>query len=284
MKRILIGICCSFSAMAMAQPTVYTTANAHSHNDYEQPLPFRAAYNAGFGSIEADLHLVNDTLWVAHEKPRPGIDPTFETSYLQPLQQAVTKNGGFPYADHSKPLQLLIDLKTEGVSTLTKVAAVIRRYPDLANNPRIHFVISGSRPDPASWGDYPAFIWFDGNIGQSYTTTALSRIALMSADFHKYTTWNGNDKLPAKEQDTLLWLIESTHRLGKPVRFWATPDNINAWNQLMKLKVDYLNTDKIGELATFLKGLSITTNRNLEDLAWHSSLAKPWFASKPYWP
>jgi alkaline phosphatase len=253
MKRFLIAVCCSFSVLAMAQPTVYTTANAHSHNDYERPFPFLGAYNAGFGSIEADLHLVNDTLWVAHKEPRPGIDPTFESAYLQPLQQAVTKNGGFPYPDHNKSLQLLIDLKTEGVATLNKVVAVIRRYPDLANNKQLHFVISGSRPDPADWGGYPSFIWFDGNIGQSYPEAALSRIALMSADFHKYTAWDGEGGLITKERDTIQVLVTSTHQLGKPIRFWATPDNINAWDQLMKLKVDYLNTDKINEMAAFLK-------------------------------
>jgi alkaline phosphatase len=32
-----------------------TVSNAHSHNDYEQPIPFRMAYQAGFGSVEADI-------------------------------------------------------------------------------------------------------------------------------------------------------------------------------------------------------------------------------------
>jgi alkaline phosphatase len=251
MKQFLIACCCAFSAVAMAQPAVYTTANAHSHNDYEKPLPFRGAYNAGFGSVEADLHLINDTLWVAHDTPRLGA-PTFERTYLQALQEVVTKNGGFPYADHKKQLQVLIDLKTEGVSTLTKVVAAIRRYPDLATNKYIHFVISGSRPDPANWGEYPAFIWFDGNIGQTYTDAALNRIALMSADFHKYSKWNGKDPLPAKDKDTIQALIAGVHQLQKPIRFWASPDNKEAWQQLMKWKVDYLNTDQISEMAAFL--------------------------------
>jgi hypothetical protein len=30
----------------------YTLANTHSHSDYEQPIPFRTAYNAQFGSID----------------------------------------------------------------------------------------------------------------------------------------------------------------------------------------------------------------------------------------
>ncbi len=40
----------------------YTIANTHSHNDYEQPIPFWTAYNAQFGSIEADVFLVDGRL------------------------------------------------------------------------------------------------------------------------------------------------------------------------------------------------------------------------------
>ncbi|WP_315821228.1 alkaline phosphatase [Paraflavitalea speifideaquila] len=247
--------------MALAQPAAYTTANAHSHNDYENPLPFRAAYNEGFGSIEADLHLINDTLWVAHDSAKPGISPTFERLYLQPLDKEVGLHNGYPYADHTKKLQVLIDLKTAAIPTLDKVVTALRQYPSLANNAHIRFVISGSRPDPATWHQYPAFIWFDGNLTQTYPAAALERIALMSADFHKFTAWNGKGRLVAKELDTLEQLISSAHALGKPVRFWATPDNVNAWYQLMKLKVDYLNTDRTEEMGAFLRKLPNNSHR-----------------------
>ena len=253
MKRIALCLFIVSSSIAMAQPTSYTTANAHSHNDYENAHPFHAAYNEGFGSVEADLHLINDTLWVSHNRARPGIDPTFESLYLAPFAKAVAQNQGFPYADHSKKLQLLIDLKTDAQPTLDKVAAVLKQYPVLSNNSNIRFVISGSRPDPATWQQYPAYIWFDGNLGQTYSSSALEKIALLSADFHKFTDWNGEGRLMAKEQDTLQMLVTAAHELGKPVRFWATPDNTNAWYHLMKLKVDYLNTDRIGEMGAFLK-------------------------------
>jgi len=253
MKGILTALCCAAGLTTMAQPTTYSTANAHSHNDYEKIAPFIGAYKAGFGSVEADLHLINDTLWVSHDTPKPGIvPPTFESIYLKPLQEMVVKNSGYPYADHSKKLQLLIDLKTDGVLTLPKVVAAIRRYPDLAGNKHIYFVISGSRPDPSTWGQYPSFIWFDGNIGQTYTAPALRRIALMSADFHKISKWTGLDSLPTRDKDTIQLLVQSVHKLGKPIRFWASPDNEPAWKQFMQWKIDYLNTDRIDTIAAFL--------------------------------
>ncbi len=247
----------------MAQPAVYTTANAHSHNDYEKPAPFRAAYNEGFGSVEADLHLINDTLWVAHDKPKPGtVVPSFDNLYLQPLNKVVAQHDGYPYADHTKKLQLLIDLKTTAIPTLNKVVTALQQYPALINNPNISFVISGSRPDSATWDQYPAFIWFDGNLGEFYPAATMKRIALMSASFTKYTKWNGKGRLPENELDTLQKLVTAAHALGKPVRFWASPDNINAWYQLMKLKVDYLNTDLIAQMGVFLKKLPKTNYRH----------------------
>ena len=262
MKKLLLCLVGCHGIMATAQPTVYTTANAHAHNDYEKPIPFRAAYNEGFGSLEADLHLINDTLWVAHDSARTGIDPTFEVLYLQPLEKEVARHDGFPYADHTKRLQLLIDLKTDAIPTLDKIVAALRGYPSLTNNPNIRFVISGKRPDSTTWQQYPSFIWFDGNMGQSYPPAVLDKIALMSAGFTKYSTWNGKGRLVAHEQDTIQKLIAKAHALGKPVRFWATPDNINAWYHLIKLKVDYLNTDRVAELACFLNKLPRTGYRN----------------------
>lgn len=38
-------------------------------------------------------------------------------------------------------------------------------------------------------------------------------------------------------------------QLNKPIRFWATPDTQLSWKALMEMGVDYINTDKITELA-----------------------------------
>src|SRR3954447_10815996 len=95
----------------------YTVLNAHSHNDYEQARPFYAAYEAGFGSIEADIFLVNNELLVAHEQKELPMHRTLDSLYLQPLQSALQKNNGYPYKDSTRPLQLLIDIKTDSITT-----------------------------------------------------------------------------------------------------------------------------------------------------------------------
>jgi alkaline phosphatase len=232
----------------------YTTAQAHSHNDYTRSKPFFDAYEQQFGSIEADLYLVRDSLFVAHEMRE--IDPkrTFSALYLQPIIEQTGKNGGKIYDKQDMPLQLLIDLKTPGEETL---AALIRELEPhkaiLAPEGLIKIVISGNLPDPAAFEKYPAFIYFDGRPEITYTPGQLKKIGLISQAFQKYSRWNGEGPIPEKDKKNLLKVINQTHDLGKKVRIWATPDNINSWRTLMSMGVDYLNTDKVREMGDYLR-------------------------------
>ena len=96
-----------------AQQINYTVANAHSHNDYEQKQPFYLAYEEQFGSIEADIHLVDGKILVAHDAKNVSVNLSLEKLYLDPLDYFIKKNNGAPYSDSGKTLQLLIDLKTD---------------------------------------------------------------------------------------------------------------------------------------------------------------------------
>ena len=44
--------------------------------------------------------------------------------------------------------------------------------------------------------------------------------------------------------------------LKKKIRFWNSPDDINAWNTFMNMKIDFINTDHIRELADYLNNHS----------------------------
>ena len=76
---------------------------------------------------------------------------------------------------------------------------------------------------------------------------------MMSDDLEHYTQWNGKSVIPADDRRKLEEAVTKSHRLGKPVRFWDAPDFANAWSQLMKLRVGYINTDHIHALGKFLK-------------------------------
>jgi alkaline phosphatase len=248
----LIIIACSYHSL-IAQPKSYSVANAHSHNDYENPVPFHTAYNAGFGSIEADIFLQNGELIVAHDTIELKKHRTLEEYYLMPLFYAVQKNNGHAYPDTTRQLQMLIDIKTDSINTLNKLIEILKQIPLLSNNKSIKWVITGNRPASSLFITYPSFILFDGELNKEYSKQSLTKIVMLSDDFKTYSQWEGRGDITASDKSILKKEISKAHDLHKPVRFWDAPDNMNAWKQFMQLKVDYINTDHINELADFLR-------------------------------
>jgi alkaline phosphatase len=252
LNKLLLSLSFFITTWAYSQPTNYTVANAHSHNDYEQPVPLLTAYNEAFGSIEADIFWHNGELLVAHNTDELALHRTLEDLYLKPLQSFVEKNKGHIYADSARHLQFMIDIKTDSVTTLNKLVELLQIYPVLTQCATLQIAISGNRPDVSAYVSYPAFIWFDGELQKEYPAAALARVVMLSADLKQYTRWNGKGIIPSPQWDTLQKLVSHAHALNKPVRFWGAPDNKKAWRQLMKLGVDYINTDSIKALSGFL--------------------------------
>jgi alkaline phosphatase len=235
-----------------AQPLHYTVANTHSHNDYEQSAPFWAAWQQGFGSIEADIWLVDGRVLIGHDTTEIKIGRTLEEYYIKPLLACIEKNHGHPFADSARRLQMLIDVKADSVAALAALIALLDRYPVLEHCGCLKWVISGNRPDPARYTAYPPFIAFDGILHARYTREQLSRIAMMSDDLRHYTRWDPRSGIPDTGLDSLKQAIGRSHAEHLPVRLWNAPDFPLAWHQLMQLQVDYLNTDHIADLAAYL--------------------------------
>ncbi len=252
-KYLLVGIA-FFTAVNLlyGQPVAYTVDNAHAHNDYVHPHPFFTAYEAGFGSIEADIFLFNSQLLIGHDSADLVANRTLEHYYIKPLDSCIKRHKGSVYSEAGKKLVLLIDIKTSPIETLDKLILLLKSYPALTDCPSLKVVITGNRPLPALFGNYPSFIWFDGILSDHYETAALSRIVMMSDNLKKYTNWTAMNRIPDADKKKLQLIIEKMHQLQKPVRFWNAPDTREAWEQLIELRTDYINTDHIPELAAFL--------------------------------
>ena len=231
-----------------SQTILYTAANAHAHNDYEHNIPFTQAYNLGFGSIEADVILEKDIIYVGHNHSYIFTKPLFfERDYIQPLYTALQAQ-----KDTTRKVILLIDLKTEALATLKKVIDIIEKYPLLRTTTGVQFVITGNQPPPSTFDQYPSYIYFDGNINNPEHIRQISRVAIFSDNFRKYSGWNGKGSIPENEKTALLTIIKKVHALHKKIRFWGCPDNPHTWQVFMKMQVDYINTDHIEQLAAFL--------------------------------
>src|SRR5215510_7968791 len=109
LRAVLVAMALGASCLAgEPQPLV----QAHAHNDYLHPHPLFDALEHGFCSVEADIHLVNGKLLVAHERQMTKPERTLEALYLDPLRERVKKNGGRVYPNGPE-FTLLIDLKSD---------------------------------------------------------------------------------------------------------------------------------------------------------------------------
>lgn len=270
-KQLLFAVAMVIGVNAMAQAPAYSTANAHSHNDYEQDFPFSAAWKNGFGSIEADIFLDNGRLIVAHEQKQVARGWTLDSLYLQPILQCIKTNKGYVYPDTTRKLQLMIDLKTGAASTLPKLVELLDHYPELTANRSLQLVVTGNKPPAADFINWPSWMQFDGDLKIVYTKEQLERVGLFSDNFARYSTWNGKGRLPQKEWEAIDAMVKKAHALGKKIRFWNAPDILNSWNAFIKLNIDYINTDHIEPISIFLKQLPDRTYNNRQ----HHELYQP---------
>lgn len=103
----------------------------HSHNDYWRSVPFFSALSAGCISVEADVWLFKEKLYVGHSTSSLTPERTFEKLYVDPIMELLAKqnpttqfhpdgntslNGVFD-TDPSQSLTLLLDFKTDGPAT-----------------------------------------------------------------------------------------------------------------------------------------------------------------------
>ena len=237
------------SITVFAQKKSYTVADAHAHNDYMHPIPFYTAWNAGFGSIEADVFPVNGVLLVSHSKEALQPQRTLDSLYLQPLLKELQKNP-------NRKVNLLIDIKEnykETLQLLLKELVPLKKYlfSDKALNKPVTILISGERPLPLEYQNYPNYIFFDDDLRLLHTPEEWKRVGLVSLSFERYSRWNGEGNLPDSDNNVLLHVIDSVHHAGKKIRFWAAPDNENSWRTQMRMGVDLIGTDKIAALSKF---------------------------------
>lgn len=213
-----------------------------SHNDYRQKRPLTTAIESGMKLIEADVFFRKGTLYVGHTVLHINQTHNLHDLYLRPLVEAVRSGKIYP-------LKLVIDVKSEPITTLNEIVKQLNAYPEVFNDQSpIKIVISGKRPKPCDWDKYPNYIFFDGRPNEQYTEAEWQRVGMMSANFKHYIRFFIGKYKTQKLKTT----IQTAHDKGKIVRFWKTHDKERTWERLTKLGVDVINTDKPLKLKLFL--------------------------------
>lgn len=233
---------------------------AHAHNDYNHQRPLQDALEQGFCSIEADVFLRNGALLVGHAANELRPERTLEKLYLAPLRERVRANGGSVYPK-GPTLWLLIDIKSDGPATYAAIDSLLARYGDILSVTRdgtfepkaITVVISGNCPRDVIRGQTVRYAGIDGRPEDLSSTEPAHLMPWISANWTLLFQWRGEGPLPEAQRMKLQRYVEEAHQHQRVVRFWATPERPELWQELLDARVDLIGTDRLAELATFLR-------------------------------
>ncbi len=237
---------------------------AHAHNDYRHKRPLQDALEHGFSSIEVDIHLRNNELYVAHDYHEIRPKQTLTSLYLEPLQEIIHQNHGWVFQDKT-PITLLIDIKTNKEATYRRLCQILSKYrnflttftPSGVHHRAVTIIISGNRPLKMMLKEKVRYAGYDGRLEDLSSRLPLEIMPLISENAWKIIPSTKLGIIREAEFNKLKKIVDTAHQAGRKVRLWATPDHPSlyrdqVWNRLLNIGVDYINTDDLGGLKEFL--------------------------------
>lgn len=238
-------------------------ALAHAHNDYLHDRPLLDALQHGFTSVEADIFLVDGKLLVGHTRTELKPERTLESLYLDPLRKRMRAGGGRVYPGSGR-FHLLIDIKTDAEPTYKELAKVLGQYAGMisvvrngqAETKAIDVTISGNRPMTVLAGEAVRYAGLDGRLSDLDSTMPSHLMPLISDNWNLHFQWKGQGPMGEEDWQKLAEVVKKAHARGRQIRFWATPDTAEMWRVLKQSGVDWINTDDLSGLETFLRSES----------------------------
>lgn len=258
MRSVWLFLWCIVT-VSTAHAQVVPLKQAHAHNDYEHARPLLDALDHGFCSVEADIWLTKDGLLVAHTFLGLKPEKTLQKLYLDPLKERVKKYQGSVY-QQTVPFYLLIDIKTDAKTTYAALAKVLAEYGDMltvthdgkTERRAITVVISGNVDRVGISAEKTRYAAIDGRPSDLTSTEPAHLIPWISTSWSSQFKWKGIGPMPEAERQKLQEYVKQAHAAGRKVRFWATPDQPNAWQEQLTAQVDLINTDQLHDLKAFL--------------------------------
>jgi glycerophosphoryl diester phosphodiesterase len=248
----------SLNLVRAAEPV--PVERAHAHNDYEHKRPLLDALSHGFCSVEADVWLVDGELSVAHDRDQVATGRTLESLYLKPLHERVRANGGRVHRD-GPVFTLLIDFKSEAEATYVALKQALASHADMLTGftrdaiqtNAVMVIVSGNRPIATMAAEEDRLASIDGRLSDLENLPPVSVMPLISDNWRNHFTWRGEGEFPDNERSKLSDLVTRVHAADRRLRLWAAPDVTEAWEAQFEAGVDSINTDKLEELATWLR-------------------------------
>ncbi|MCG8311544.1 MAG: phosphatidylinositol-specific phospholipase C/glycerophosphodiester phosphodiesterase family protein [Cytophagales bacterium] len=255
-STILLGLIISANVSGQGMMLL---RNGHSHNDYTRDRPLYDALNFGYTSIEVDVYLHNGRMVVTHDDTDLDEKPSLQDLYLDPLKSIIENNGGTVFEKDRTRLVLMIDLKSEKVSTYLALREICKNYLDIIERNEngktvegpVRLLLSGGPPIDLIEKEAERIFFVDGSIDQWSMDYPVSLMPRASANYRSYFRWHGNDKMPGAEEEKLRDLIRKAHSAGRKVRFWGCPNRPEVWEKLLDEGVDWINVDDLKGFRNF---------------------------------
>lgn len=232
-------------------------------------------------STEADVWLINGTLYVGHERQALTEERTLESLYINPILDTLrrqnpvtpfssepTKNGVFDAAS-DQTLYFFIDLKTGGPETWPAVLAALEPLRQagylstfdgktFASKP-VTVVGTGNTPLWLVQSAVPRDAFYDAplaTLGSSSSNITANDSPIASTDFEASFGEVRKQKFNDTQLETLRSQLQVAHDKGIKARYWNQPafpvGTRNAiWRTLWDEGVDFINTDDLAGAAAF---------------------------------
>lgn len=256
MRTLLLFLVSVALPLSAAEPV--PLRRAHAHNDYEHARPLLDALERGFCNVEADIHLVDGRLLVAHDRKDVKPERTLAALYLDPLHERVRRHGGHVFATPA-PVVLLVDVKTEAAATYAALHAVLAGYSDMLTTfeperispGAVTVIVSGNRAVKEMAAQRVRWAAVDGRADDLDVNPPATIVPWISENWKKVFRWNWEGPIPEAERLALVRWVQRAQVQGRAVRFWNTPDRPEAWKILLDAGVDVIGTDDLAGLQRF---------------------------------
>ena len=113
-------------------------------------------------------------------------------------------------------------------------------------------IVSGNRPFELLASLEPRIAGCDGRL-KDLDAADPRFIPWISDNWGLHFEWRGEGPISDADQTKLKGIIAKAHTRKLQVRFWAIPDRKEAWKLMRDSKVDFINTDRLGDLSAFLR-------------------------------
>ncbi|SPN98892.1 uncharacterized protein DNG_01931 [Cephalotrichum gorgonifer] len=259
----------------------------HSHNDYWRKEPLFSALKTGCIGIEADVWLVEDDLWIAHEESDLKRGVTFTRLYVDPLVELLEQRNAFSPAqgwstlgvyesDPDQTVVLMIDLKSESHDTWPVVLDQLQALRDrgwlthVGEDGHVHrrpvTVVGSGTSDFSTLAANSTYrdAFFDAPLddleGSPYDAT---NSYYASVSFRKHLGFAPSGHLSGDQLAKLRRAVAEAHSRGLKARYWGSPAwalNVRdrMWRTLSDEGVDLVNVDDLQSFRDW------TTRRRLE--------------------